>query len=79
MRRLEESARHLDADDTGDEEAWLRDLFRPGTSLGGARPKANVTAPDGSLWIAKFPSAKDEWDVGKREYARMKEIVRRGW
>ena len=68
LRRLEESARHLDADDKGDEEAWLRDLFRPGTSLGGARPKANVTAPDGSLWIAKFPSVKDEWDVGKREY-----------
>ena len=36
--------------------------------LGGARPKANVTAPDGSLWIAKFPSVKDEWDVGRREY-----------
>lgn len=68
LRKLEESAKHLDADDSGDEESWLRDLFRPGTSLGGARPKANVTAPDGSLWIAKFPSVKDEWDVGKREY-----------
>jgi len=69
LRKLEDSARHLDADDRGkDEERWLADLFRPGTSLGGARPKANVTAPDGSLWIAKFPSAKDEWDVGKLEY-----------
>lgn len=27
-----------------------------------------MTAPDGSLWIAKFPSVKDEWDVGAREY-----------
>ena len=69
LRKLEDSARHLDADDGGaEEERWLRDLFRPGTSLGGARPKANVTAPDGSLWIAKFPSVKDEWDVGLREY-----------
>lgn len=68
LRRLEESAKHLDADDSGDEEAWLRDLFRPGTSLGGARPKANVTAPDGSLWVAKFPSVKDVFDVGRREY-----------
>ena len=69
LRRLEDSARHLDADDRGeDEERWLRDLFRPGTSLGGARPKANVTAPDGSLWIAKFPSVKDERDVGRLEY-----------
>lgn len=70
LRKLEDAARHIDADDRGaDEERWIRDLFCPGSSLGGARPKANVTAPDGSLWIAKFPSAKDEWDVGAREYA----------
>lgn len=69
LRKLEDSARHIDADDRGKDEArWVRDLFCPGSSLGGARPKANVTAPDGSLWIAKFPSARDEWDVGLREY-----------
>ena len=69
LRRLESAARHIDADDSGkDEERWIRYLFRPGSSLGGARPKANVTAPDGSLWIAKFPSVRDEWDVGLREY-----------
>ena len=69
LRKLEDAARHVDADDHGaEEERWIRDLFSPGSSLGGARPKANVTAPDGSLWIAKFPSAKDEWDVGAREY-----------
>lgn len=69
LRRLESAARHIDADDKGkDEERWIRDLLRPGSSLGGARPKANVTAPDGSLWIAKFPSVRDEWDVGLREY-----------
>ena len=69
LRKLENSARHLDADDEGvGAERWLTDLFRPGSSLGGARPKANVTAPDGSLWIAKFPSVKDEWDVGLKEY-----------
>ena len=69
LRKLEDSARHLDADERGEgEERWLRDLFRPGTSLGGARPKANVTAPDGTLWIAKFPSVRDEHDVGALEY-----------
>lgn len=69
LRKLEDSARHLDADERGEgEERWLRDLLLPGSSLGGARPKANVTAPDGSLWIAKFPSARDEWDVGLKEY-----------
>ena len=43
-------------------------LLRPGTSLGGARPKASVTAPDGSLWIAKFPSKEDDFDAGAWEY-----------
>jgi len=69
LRKLEDSARHLDADDEGEgDERWLQDLFRPGSSLGGARPKANVTAPDGSLWIAKFPSVKDDRDMGMLEY-----------
>jgi len=69
LRKLEEAARHVDADDPrAGEDKWVKDLYRPGSSLGGARPKANVTAPDGGLWIAKFPSVKDEWDVGLREY-----------
>ena len=68
LRHLEAAAWHIDANDKGEEERWLADLLRPGSSLGGARPKANVTAPDGSLWIAKFPSVNDEWDVGAKEY-----------
>ena len=69
LRKLEAAALHIDADDHGEEEdRWVRDLFAPGSSLGGARPKANVTAPDGSVWIAKFPSVKDDWDVGLKEY-----------
>ncbi|MBP3280421.1 MAG: HipA domain-containing protein, partial [Butyrivibrio sp.] len=39
----------------------------PGSSLGGARPKATVVAPDGSLWIAKFPSKHDDIDSGAWE------------
>ncbi len=35
--------------------------------LEGARPKASVVAPDGSLWIAKFPSKHDEINVGACE------------
>jgi serine/threonine-protein kinase HipA len=42
---------------------WLKVLVAPGSSLGGARPKANLVDEDGSLWIAKFPSADDEYDV----------------
>ena len=40
----------------------LRLLLAPGSSLGGARPKASVR-DRGRLYIAKFPSAKDEYDV----------------
>jgi len=42
-------------------------LLAPGSSLGGARPKANVLDGNGSLWIAKFPSFSDATDVGAWE------------
>ena len=42
-------------------------LLGPGTSLGGARPKASVIDPEGNLWVAKFPSNNDETDVGAWE------------
>ncbi len=70
LRRLESAARRLSSDDdigTDAEERWLSMLLAPGSSLGGARPKANVLAPDGSLWIAKFPAKADETDVGAWE------------
>ena len=41
------------------EQRWLDQLIDPGTSLGGARPKANVLDTDGKLYVAKFPSKKD--------------------
>ena len=41
------------------EQRWLDQLIDPGTSLGGARPKANVVDTDGTLYVAKFPSKKD--------------------
>lgn len=47
---------------------WIATLLAPGTSLGGSRPKANFRDRDESLWIAKFPSAEDRYDVGAWEY-----------
>lgn len=41
----------------------LRLLLAPGSSLGGARPKASVRDRDGSLAIAKFPKKDDEFNV----------------
>jgi serine/threonine-protein kinase HipA len=39
-------------------------LMAPGSSLGGARPKASVVDEHGQLWIARFPSGQAEHDVG---------------
>ncbi len=50
-------------DDLGKIKEWLKVLVAPGSSLGGARPKANLVDEGGSLWIAKFPSADDDYDV----------------
>jgi serine/threonine-protein kinase HipA len=50
-------------DDPDKIREWLKVLVAPGSSLGGARPKANLINDDGSLWIAKFPSADDDYDV----------------
>jgi len=43
---------------------WLLRLIAPGSSLGGARPKANVADAEGNLWIAKFPSSQDTKNIG---------------
>lgn len=43
---------------------WLSMLVAPGSSLGGARPKASVLDSKGHLWIAKFPSKNDLDNVG---------------
>lgn len=69
LRKLEQASRRFEASDTDDPEhvKWLQMLIAPGTSLGGARPKCSVIDPDGQLWIAKFPSRADEYDVGAWE------------
>lgn len=46
---------------------WLAVLVAPGASLGGARPKANYRDKTGTLWIAKFPAADDDRDIGAWE------------
>lgn len=67
LRTLEEASRNFESDESGLAEKWLNQLIRPGSSLGGARPKATVMAPDGQLWIAKFPSKNDDNDTGAWE------------
>lgn len=57
---------------------WLGVLVAPGASLGGARPKANFTEADGSLWIAKFPARDDDRDMGAWEYLAHRLAVQAG-
>ncbi|MCF6268063.1 MAG: type II toxin-antitoxin system HipA family toxin [Desulfuromusa sp.] len=54
-------------DDLNLVKKWLQVLVAPGSSLGGARPKANVLDKDGQFWIAKFPAADDDYDVAAWE------------
>lgn len=47
---------------------WVDNLYRQGSSLGGARPKANMQDENGELYIAKVPSAHDEYDIALWEH-----------
>lgn len=67
LRSLEEASRNFENDESGSSEQWLDQLIKPGSSLGGARPKAAVVDEQKQLWIAKFPSKDDENDSGAWE------------
>jgi serine/threonine-protein kinase HipA len=67
IRELEQISLRLEDDDViNDPEYmnWLSMLVAPGSSLGGARPKASVLDNNDHLWIAKFPSKNDSSDIG---------------
>ncbi|WP_338415319.1 type II toxin-antitoxin system HipA family toxin [uncultured Sphaerotilus sp.] len=71
LRELEAVAYELTSTRIDNADAlrrWLSVLVAPGASLGGARPKANITDTDGSLWIAKFPARDDDRDIGAWEH-----------
>ena len=67
LRKLEEASRHFENDEDFEIEKWVNQLIKPGSSLGGARPKATILDAEGNLWIAKFPSRNDENDTGAWE------------
>ncbi len=59
LARLRQAAAAIEADEPI--EAELEDLLRPGSSVGGARPKTVIRLEDGTVWIAKFPERNDRW------------------
>lgn len=70
LRELEYAVNQIEKNtdlDNPDYIKWLFMLVSPGSSLGGARPKASVSDGD-NLWLAKFPSRYDDHDIGAWEY-----------
>lgn len=57
---------------------WLEILIAPGSSLGGARPKANILDENKHPWIAKFPSKNDMVDKAAWEYLAYKLAIDAG-
>jgi len=79
IRELQEAAKNFEnEDDTDEVKKWLAVLMAPGSSLGGARPKANILDENGELWIAKFPSKNDTIDKAAWEYLAYQLAIKAG-
>jgi serine/threonine-protein kinase HipA len=81
IRELEQISLRLENDEASNDPdylRWLSLLVAPGSSLGGARPKASVVDAKGSLWIAKFPSVQDTFDVGAWELVAHRLAIKAG-
>ena len=81
LRDLEYASLQIEQGDIVDNPEylkWLNMLIAPGTSLGGARPKAGIIDNEKKLWIAKFPSANDELDTGLWEMLAYKLAIDSG-
>jgi len=69
IREIQQAANAIESDKNNNEtKKWLALLLAPGSSLGGARPKANLLDEHQNLWIAKFPSQNDSIDKAAWEY-----------
>ncbi len=79
IRELQNAATNFEHDEDNDEvKKWLSVLMAPGSSLGGARPKANILDNDKSLWIAKFPSKTDTTDKAAWEFLAYQLAIKAG-
>lgn len=69
IKELQHAAHEIELnDDEVEVKQWLDILIAPGSSLGGARPKANILDEENHPWIAKFPSNTDNTDKAAWEY-----------
>ena len=76
---LQKAAQEFENDHNSDEaRKWLNILMAPGSSLGGARPKANIVDNENNLWIAKFPAKNDTTNKAAWEYLAYKLAIKAG-
>ena len=79
VRELQHAASVLESDkDSKDLKKYTAILIAPGSSLGGARPKANVIDDEGNFWIAKFPAKADITDKAAWEFVAYNLAIKAG-
>ena len=79
VRELQHGISLIESDkDNKEVRKWLNILLAPGSSLGGARPKANIIDEKGHLWIAKFPSKEDTINKAAWEFLAYKLATKAG-
>lgn len=79
LGELQKAVKNIESDDNDDAiRDWILMLLGPGSSLGGARPKANFLDKENNLWIAKFPSKNDTIDKAAWEFLANRLALRAG-
>ena len=79
VRELQHGAAVIESEeDSAEAKKWLAILIAPGSSLGGARPKANILDDNNHPWIAKFPAQSDTFDKAAWEYLTYQLAVKAG-
>lgn len=79
VRELQQAVVHYENDEENDAiNKWLKLLIASGSSLGGARPKANILDENNELWIAKFPSKNDTTDKAAWEFLTYELAIQAG-
>jgi serine/threonine-protein kinase HipA len=76
LGRLLQVTERILRDEETDEDLQL--IFAPGSSLGGARPKASVIDQHGHLSIAKFPKETDDYSMETWEEIALRLAARSG-
>ena len=76
LGRLLQCTDRILRDEETDEDLLM--IFAPGSSLGGARPKASVLDQHGRLSIAKFPKESDEYSIETWEEIALRLAERAG-